>query len=496
MKKLIMALLCLQVSVVFANAKGQKSGPSAKGEGNMNYHIVLKMTGTTDSMVFLVHYYGTPGPKVYKMDSARFSNKGVAEFTNWETGFTGGIYLFMLSEKRSTFEFLLNKGDDITVSANEGKTIDGIKFKNSPENERFQDYQQVISAFAKQQDSFKAELSEAKTADDTALIRHKSLESVKALTKYKTEYRKKYPGTLLANIFGAMETPEVPSGDHFLEDGITKDSAFAFRYYKSHYWDGVDFHDDRLIYTPIYDGHLEDYFSRFVVPMPDSMEKECDMLLAKTRGTNDFFHYTLYWLTSYVENSKIMGMDEVFVYLVENYYMKGDATWLSSSDLAKYIDRATKIAPNIIGNIAPEVSLPNVITKKQESLQALKAKYTLVVFYAPTCGHCQHELPILDSVYEAVLKDKGVRIFTVATEGDSAAIASFLVKLKTDKKWTNTWDPEHTSNYHNQYDVYSTPTIYLLDEKKIIRGKRLDHTNIPGLVDMLENKNKKTAHKS
>ena len=32
--------------------------------------------------------------------------------------------------------------------------------------------------------------------------------------------------------------------------------------------------------------------------------------------------------------------------------------------------------------------------------------------------------------------------------------------------------------------------IKLLDEKKIIRGKRLDHTNIESVIDMLERKEK------
>jgi len=207
------------------------------------------------------------------------------------------------------------------------------------------------------------------------------------------------------------------------------------------------------------------------------MEKESDVLLKKAKGSKDVFHYTLWWLTQYVENSKVMGMDEVFVYLVENYYMKGDAVWLTNDELSKYLDRAQKIAPNVIGNLAPEIKLPNVTTKKEESLSALKAKYTLVVFYSPNCGHCQHEIPKLDSAYKADLKNKGLRIFTVATEGDEKAINDFITKDNMGE-WTNTWDPDHTSDDHNKYDVYSTPTIYLLDDKKIIKGKRLDHSNI------------------
>jgi hypothetical protein len=60
-----------------------------------------------------------------------------------------------------------------------------------------------------------------------------------------------------------------------------------------------------------------------------------------------------------------MGMDEVFVYMVENYYMKGDAYWLDNDGLQKYYDRAAKIAPNLIGNLAPEIkmTLPSIFTK-------------------------------------------------------------------------------------------------------------------------------------
>lgn len=148
----------------------------------------------------------------------------------------------------------------------------------------------------------------------------------------------------------------------------------------------------------------------------------------------------------------------------------------------------------MIGNIAPEIKLNNVTTKKPESLMGTKAKYTVVVFYSPTCGHCQHEMPGLDSLYNDVLKAKGVKIFTVATEGDDKAINEFITKYKMGE-WINTYDPDHTSDYHNKYDVYSTPTIYILDEKKIIRGKRLDHTNIGGVIDMLERKKEKLKEK-
>ena len=490
MKKIVLATALLTLGMnlkSIARDDNNKANPS-----NQAYHIRLKMADAKDSLVFLVHYYGKGGTTIYKSDSAMFKN-GVAEFRSKDSTFVGGSYMILMSDKRSNFEFLLNRGDDITITALQSKLPEGIKFTNSPENEKFQDYQRHAKIYGEEQQGLVKELESAKTKADTADIRKRGGESAKVFADYRKKLVKENPGTLLANILRALEKPEVPEGDHFLEDGKTKDSTFAYRYYKAHYWDNFDFQDDRLIYTPLYDQLLDEYMSKMVLPWPDSVEHESDMILKKAKGTKDVFHYSLWWLTRNVENSKVMGISDVFVYMVENYYMKGDAFWLTNDELQKYIDRAKKMAPNVIGNVAPELKLPNVYTKKEESMLDTKAPYTVVVFYSPNCGHCKHELPQLDSAYEASLKAKGVKIYTVATEGDEKAIGDFLTGLKVDKKWINTWDPEHVSNYHNNYDVYSTPTIYLLDSKKIIIGKRLDHSNIGNVIDITERKLKDKA---
>jgi len=460
------------------------------------YHIRLKMPDVKDSMVYLVHYYGKTLPTIYKRDSARIKN-GQAEFNSKDPEFLGGIYMLLLSDRNTYFEFLLNKGDDISITADIKKLPEGVKFTNSPENERFQEYVAFLKTYGANQQKLQKELGEAKTKADSMKVRGRATASAKDLSGYRRNYAAKYPNTLLANIFNALQVPQVPDGPHLLADGVTNDSNFAYTYYKAHFWDDFNFQDDRLIHTPIFDAKLDEYVNKLVYPFPDSLEKEADYLLRKVRGTKDMFKYTLWWLTRHVESSKVMGIDEVYVYLVENYYMKGDAFWVSIDDLNKYIDRAMKIAPNVIGNLAPEVKATNLASKKDESLLGQKGKYTLLIFYSPSCGHCQHELPAFDSVYKAELKKKGVKIFTVATEGTEQAIQEFITRNKLEE-WTNTWDPNHSGDWRGKYDVYSTPTIYLLDERKIIKGKRLDHTTITGLVDALDKiaKNKTEKQKS
>lgn len=454
-----------------------------------SYRVTVSIPDAPNTMAYLVHYYGMPRPKIFMSDSATLDKHGTAVFIGKDADFAGGIYTILLKDTSQTnFEILLNKGDDYSVTAMRSKLPGGLKFKGSAENERFLRYLDYMKNFGEEQEELSKELKVAKSAADTEAIRVKARAAAKERTEYMRNYASQYPGTLLTNVFKAMEVPEIPEGPHYLADGKTKDSTFAYHYYKAHYWDKFDFRDDRLIFTPLYDAKLDEYISKLTVAWPDSVKHEADMLLSNMHGTKDLFHYTLWWLTRHTENSKVMGMDEAFVYLVEKYYMKGDAFWLKDDELQKYIDRAQKIAPNVIGNMAPVVKTTNVFTKKPETMNDIKASYTLLVFYSPTCGHCEHEMPVLDSLYDAVLKAKGVKVFTVATEGEEKQITDFLAKHKIDKKWTNTWDPEYKSDARTKYDVYSTPNIYLMDERKIIRGKRLDHNNIAGLIEMLEKK--------
>lgn len=475
--KLFLFLLC---------ASGAQSATAKDG-----YRIQLKFNGTTDSMVFLAHYYGKPLPTIYKTDSARIDKKGNAILQSNENTL-GGIYLLMLSDKKTYFELLLNNGDDMSITADVATIPAGVVFKNSEENVQFQNYVKFLQGFGERQQKLEEAYKSAKTNTDSLVAREKLVTSAKELTNYRKDYVSKHKGSLLASIFRALETPEVPEGDHFLANGV-KDSNFAYNYYKSHFWDSFDFKDDRLINTPLYDGRLEEYMERVVPPLEDSVIKECDYLLSKTRGQKELFKYTLWWLSRFVENSKVMGMDRVFVYLVENYYMKGDAYWLDNEALNKYYDRAMKIAPNVIGRIGADIKMKG-LDNKEYSLHNVKAKYTMLVFWDPTCGHCTKEVPSLDSLYKSALKAKGVKVYAVRTEGDEKLWKEFIDKHQL-KDWINVYDPEHTSNYRSMYDVYSTPVIYILDEKKIIRGKRLDHTNVLDVIEMLEKKAKDTQTK-
>jgi hypothetical protein len=54
--------------------------------------------------------------------------------------------------------------------------------------------------------------------------------------------------------------------------------------------------------------------------------------------------------------------------------------------------------------------------------------------------------------------------------------------------WINAYDKYYFTNFRNNYDIYSTPTIYLLNKDKKIIGKRLAVEQIEKMIYGLEGK--------
>lgn len=443
-----------------------------------------------DSFVYLAHYFGKGLPTIYKMDSVRVVNKRTAVFERKEP-VLGGIYMVIYDHNTKVSEFLLDNGNNfaVTIQNDGAKKPDRLEFKNSPENTRNQEYNKMMIALMEKNEVIMGKMVNARTKADSAVLTKEITALKDQQATYRKNYVKQYPNTLLSKIFLAPLPPEVPEGKHYLEDGKTEDTLYAYTYFKNHYWDNFDLKDDRLINTPIYDSKLNEYFTKWIYQIPDSINYEADKILKATKGTKELFRYTLRTLATNALQSKIMGMDEVFVHLVEHYYMKGEAYWLSPKDLEWYEDRAKKIAPNVLGNIGPDLNMQDVFTLKDMPLHEVKAKYTVMIVWAYDCGTCQKEVPQLDSMYRAVLKGKGVKIYSVASGGELSEIQKFIDKNKI-KDWVNVADINNNTQFKTKYDAFSTPKVYLFDENKKIIGKGLDHSNIMDVINMTERKAK------
>mgnify|MGYP003641292272 FL=1 len=312
----------------------------------------------------------------------------------------------------------------------------------------------------------------------TCEARQKELdEEVKAYIKLLHE---NHSGTLTSNFIKALSVPQVPEPPKN-EDGSI-DSSFSFRYYKNHFFDDLDFTDQRLLRTSVYHEKIMTYLNKLTYQIPDSIIKSVDVVLKNAIKNDELFKYTLNNLTSKYERSEQMGIDAVFVHLAKNYYMKGMADeWFSKEQLKKLSERANALEPLLIGKKAPNIVVKDTAQKKFLQLYEVESPFTIVYIWSPDCGHCKISTPELKKVYDEY-KSKGVEVFGVNNEFENKDWIKFINKHQLD--WINGSDGgDYRSNFRTLYDVYSTPQTYVLDKDKKIIAKKIPIESLGNVLD-------------
>lgn len=434
-----------------------------------------------ESMCQLARYYGD---KQYIMDSAKVNEKGEVIFKGTEK-WPQGIYLFVPPGKNKYFDFVMDAGQNFSIETDTADFIKSMKVKGSDENKYFYDYQNFMSSKQKQIEPLQTAYKRLKdkNKDSVKIIQDKMAVIDKDVKEYKNNFIKEHPSTFVAKLFKAMEEPEIPEAP-LLPNG-KKDTTFAYHYYKTHFFDNFDLTDDRLLRSPIFHNKIKQYMDKLTPQLPDSIDVSADYLVEKARPNQEVFKYLIYWLTYTYESSKIMGMDAVFVHMVDKYYVTKQAFWLDSTQQYKITKRAAELKPLLIGKKAPPISMPDS-TGKYISMYDVKAKYTVVVFWDHGCGHCKKEIPKLVDAYNNKLKAKGVQVYAVETEDKPEDWRKFIREYKLN--WINVQEMDDYKRAVTKkiYDIYSTPVIYLLDENKIIKAKRIESEQLENLIDMIE----------
>lgn len=479
--KSLTTLSIFSTAMLFAgNNQSIKDSAKVKAKTTDAYTIKITVKGLKEgSTCVLANYYGD---KQYIKDSAKVDAKGQVIFKG-EEKYDQGIYLFVPPNKKY-FDFIMDEKQFFSLETDTLDYLKHMKVKGSDENKFFYDYQQFMAAKQKQIEPLREQYKLSKSNADSAKLLLKQMEVIdEEVKKYKLDFIKNNPKTFVAKLFKAMEEPVVPEAP-LLPNG-RKDSTFAFRYYKAHYFDNMDFTDDRMLRTPIFHSHIKQYMERMTAQVPDSINLEADYLIEKARPNYEMFKYMVWWITLTYESSKIMGMDAVFVHMVEKYYITKQANWLDSTQYAKISERAMILKPLLIGKYAPSINMPDTLGRRV-SLYDVKAKYTVVIFWDHGCGHCKKEVPKLCEIYKSKLKEKGVEVYAIETENKSDEWLKFIREHHLD--WINVLEPDDYNRAVTKkfYDIYSTPVIYLLDENKIIRAKRVESEQLSDIIDALE----------
>jgi thiol-disulfide isomerase/thioredoxin len=432
---------------------------------NDGYLIRFQVKGMKDTICLIATYYGngTYVKDTVKVDAAgRFTFKANADCPK-------GIYLAVINDK-SYFEFIVNNDRKFSMETDRKDLSGKMVITGSPENQLFYDYLKYNKTrFAEIQAVQKLIVRGKTSKDSIKLLNDKSEAINKEIIRYKLEIAEKHPSSFVAFFINAMREPEVPEIPT-LPNG-RKDSTFAYRYTKAHYWDGTDFTDDRLLRTPVFDNKLKKYFDKILYQNPDSIIKETDILIEKARPNPEMFKYLVWYATYHSENSEIMGFDRIFVHVVDSYYLTHEATWERPAVVENLIKKANKIRPLLIGQIPPNMVMLDT-NNQPLSMYSVKSNFLILFFWDPDCGHCEQEIPKLKDFYNKQKDTLGLKIFAVCSDTSLVKWKSTIRKKKME--WINVNGPRTlTGDYHEQYDITTTPVVYILNNRKEIIAKRL-----------------------
>lgn len=457
----------------------------AQGEPQPGYEIKAELKPFKNCTIYLGTYYSK---NKILADSAVLDENSNGIFKGAKK-LPGGIYFFISPSRTLLFEILLDENQHFSVYA-DSANMENLRTEGSPDNELFASYSRYLTTTVPKINALQQQFkTEAKNKADSASIQQQLKATDVEINAFRDKLAADNPNSMVAAFFNAVKTPQLKEWPKNAQG--KPDSVAAWRYMKDHFWDGVNFNDDRLVRTPFFDPKLEDYYKYYVMQDADSIIPEVNYMLLMSRTAKEMHKYLLGKFTDKYINPEIMGQDKVFIFLFENYFSKGDTLWLNAQQKKYIFDRAYSLMANQVNEQAAQLNLKDT-AGKTVSLYNIQAPFTFVVFWDPTCGHCKTEVPMLDSMYEHKWKSLGVKIFAVNTnDGTYAEWLAFIKEHKLNG-WYHCWQTKEgreaeekkgVANFRQLYDVFQTPTMYLLDKDKRILAKKLSLEQYDGLIE-------------
>ena len=467
--------------------------------------LKFKIDGLEDTTVHLIRYFGKG---LFYADTAFVKNE-IAEFDGSKQK-AGILALFLPDQKM--LEFIYNE-EDVFIEASLPDMMGTAKVKKSEENKVFHAYVKYMNQQRNDANRFvEQRKGHPIDSENYNKLTDQIAQTTKNVVGYQNELVKNNEGMLVSKIIKMstdIEIPEAPTN----EAGDIIDSNFKFFYYREHYFDNIDFSDDRLVRTPIYHNKLEQYFSKqMMIQHWDTILYYAFDLCDRLDPKSDIFQYTVSWITSNYEKSKIMGMDKVFVMMGNKYFCprdengKSQAHWMKEENLKKLCDKVKTNLNLVIGSRPPNIRLRDTSDVTWKGFYSLNSDYTILYFWDPNCGHCKKITPKLQTLYEKKFRERNIEIFAVGKavgeefhkwkEYIHENNLEFINVALTDKLYKDATEdarrfiPEYTTleslNYQQTYDIFATPKVFILDKDKKIIAKSLSISQLEDLMDRLQ----------
>ncbi len=416
----------------------------------------------------------------YLADTVKIGKDGRFHFLNTE-GFKEGLY-YLLTPDKNNFSFFIAGGEDgFTLKTTKDNLILGMTVEGSTENQLLYEsarYQTALeakyNALTQQLRSFQPNTPQYNelTKQQQALLDDRDQQLV--------TLKKDHPNALFTKFKLAGQNPKLRMV--YRPDGSV-DSIKTMYNYRTDWWNDVDFTDGRLMRTPVFATKVKKYIQDFTPQYQDSLIIACDYLLDKSLANSDLFNAAGSWIGAQFKpgTTKLMDGEAVYAHIVLKYFTPENVKDISKEDLESTRKRAAEMLPSLLGKTGQDVWGVDK-NNQRRNLYSFNTPFKIVFIYNPDCEHCQEATPVLRTFYDN-WKSRGIEVFSlVANAKNREEWLNFGKKYGVN--WTDVYDPQLESRFHEKYFVDITPELYVLDKNNKIIGKNLKPEQLPEFFDM------------
>ena len=411
------------------------------------------------------------------LDSVNADSDGKLIFKN-KKKYVSGIYMLLNNSKEIEFEFLMDDVQQFKIEPNI-VTPSKTKIYNSQQNIDFRDFTIFLESKRSQLELLQESIKTTENPKDKFEFQNKIKSVENEIENYKQNYRLSHSNTL-ALLFKLTQPIDDFSSLAKNQKLTTKKDSIL--YLKNNYFEGIDFKDSRLLRNPFLEQKLSNYFDVFVPNTVNSITEEIIKLLDDAISTESetFKYMSLRFMDLYI-TPKQMGFDRIFLNLYDTYFKNQTYEWLPLAQKELFDSKARLLENNQIGSKAKELFM-NSIDNKRRYLYDLSAEYIVLVFWDPTCGHCQTEIPRINRLHKNEWKNFNHLIYAVNINTEVKTEWEKFISTHHLNSWNHVSPASEVSGNYSQmdvdyqtlYNIEQTPVFYLLDKDKIIIGKDID----------------------
>ncbi|GHC43198.1 TlpA family protein disulfide reductase [Ulvibacter litoralis] len=359
---------------------------------------------------------------------------------------TKGMYrlVYALPQEIFNFDIIYNGEEDIELTFTESE---GAVYTASNEN--------MLLA------SYEAEMSKVQTEINKQYANgYKAVKkSFQVLETLQNEFENASEGTIASHFIKANK-PYIPSKPETIEEYIANA--------KTNYFKNIDFNNTTLQSSRFLGAYCFNYIQGFVGKddnLPTAYENNIDTVFGQIQNTEPSFQQALLqrlW-EKFVDVNRIPTAN----YIAENYLIPVSQS-LNDTEMVRELTLFKNLS---IGVKAPDFSWNEEKEGKtvSESLYTVEgAQKYVVAFWSSACSHCLKEMPKLHTSLKG-LEPGSVKVIAVGLEEEPYDWKNRIYDYPdfTNVLGLGKWENE----IGNKYAVDSTPSFFLLDEKKQIIAK-------------------------